>query len=550
MYVNALHTGPVSPKDIADRIICALPENPIISATTSAPNGFINITLAGSTLIDSIASIIQSGVKPPALAHKKVLVDFSSPNIAKEMHVGHLRSTIIGDCVCRLLEFCNFDVQRVNHVGDWGTQFGMLITYLQEAFPDILTNPPNISDLTQIYKASKKRFDEDAAFKELSRQNVVRLQSGDAACRSIWLLLCEISRGEFQRVYDALDVQLTEVGESFYNPLIPGTLTEMEGVSIPNTRDGDSPTRPLVETEEGMLLVKLDHFTIPLILRKSDGGYGYDSTDMAALKYRTNTLKRDWLIYITDAGQAPHFHMCFDAARTCNWLDGTRADHIGFGVVCGDDGKRFKTRSSETVRLIDLLDAARDRMRESLQVRADEGKSPLTGEELESAARIIGYGAVKYFDLKQNPNTNYIFSYDRMLDTKGDTAVYLLFAYARLASILRKASEERGYDLTPLYAQAPSLLSLAHPAERALAFELLQLGDVIKSVIEDLLPNRLCDYLKNLAVVFTDFVTKCHVLNAENGMETVHSRLLLCEATRRVMAQCFQLLGIGTLERI
>ena len=464
-------------------------------------------------------------------------MDFSSPNIAKEMHVGHLRSTIIGDCVCRLLEFCGHDVLRVNHVGDWGTQFGMLITYLQESFPDILTNPPNISDLTVIYKASKKRFDEDPAFKELSRLNVVRLQAGDAACTAIWKLLCDISRAEFQKVYNALDVKLTEVGESFYNPMIPSTIEQMQAIG-------------LVQDEEGMLVIKLPHFTIPLIVRKSDGGYGYDSTDMAALRYRTHVLNRKWLIYITDAGQAPHFHMCFDAAKECGWLPAEthRVNHIGFGVVCGEDGKRFKTRSSETVRLIDLLDAAKDRMRDSLKVRVEEGKSALQGEDLEAAARIIGYGAVKYFDLKQNPNTNYIFNYDRMLDTKGDTAVYLLFAYARLASILRKAKEERNIDLAPLHSTAASLLSLEQPAERALAFELLQLGDVVKSVIDDLLPNRLCDYLKELAVKFTDFVTKCHVLNAEENI--MHSRLLLCEATRLVMAKCFQLLGIGTLERI
>lgn len=529
----------MSPKDVAERIIAAIPVNPIVAATSSAPNGFINITLSAATMTGAIAGIIQEGVKPPVLPPQQVLVDFSSPNIAKEMHVGHLRSTIIGDSICRLLEFCGFDVMRVNHVGDWGTQFGMLITYLQEAFPDILTNPPNISDLTVIYKASKKRFDEDDAFKLASRNNVVKLQAHDPACTAIWQLLCTISRAEFQKVYDALDIKLTEVGESFYNPLIPGTIQELEELK-------------LVETDEsGMLLLRLPHFTIPLIVRKSDGGYGYDSTDMAALKYRTQTLKRSWLVYITDAGQAPHFHMCFDGARAAGWVPAEthRVDHIGFGVVCGDDGKRFKTRSSETVRLIDLLDAAKDRMKESLRVRGEEGKSALKGEELEAAAKIIGYGAVKYFDLKQNPVSNYIFSYDRMLDTKGDTAVYLLFAYARLASILRKAADERSIDFAPLHQQAQHLLTIEHPAERALAFELLQLGDVIKSVIADLLPNRLCDYLKSLAVAFTDFVTKCHVLNAESAV-VMHSRLLLCEATRRVMAQCFQLLGIGTLERI
>jgi arginyl-tRNA synthetase len=518
-----------------------LPVNSIISATSCAPNGFINISLSGVTLTDSIAKIIALGVQPPVMLEaqkQRVLVDFSSPNIAKEMHVGHLRSTIIGDCVCRLLEFCNFDVLRVNHVGDWGTQFGMLITYLQEEYPDILTNPPNISDLTKIYKNSKKRFDDDAAFKELSRNNVVKLQAHDPACTAIWQLLCKISRKEFQVVYDALDVKLTEVGESFYNPFIPSTIAELE-------------TLKMVEVDQGMLCVKLPHFTIPLIIRKSDGGYGYDTTDMAAIRYRVRDLDRSWIIYITDAGQAPHFYMVFDAAKEAGWVPPSthRVDHIGFGVVCGEDGKRFKTRSSETVRLIDLLDAAKDRMRDSLLQRVAEGKSALSGEELEAAARTVGYGAVKYFDLKQNPSTNYIFNYDRMLDTKGDTAVYLLFAYARLASILRKATEERGLDLSELGQRARSLLTLDHPAERALAFELLQLGDVLKSVIADLLPNRLCDYLKQLAVTVTDFVTKCHVLNAEN-VEIMGSRLLLCDATKRVMAQCFQLLGIGTLERI
>jgi len=337
-----------------------------------------------------------------------------------------------------VLEYCGFDVMRVNHVGDWGTQFGMLITFLQEKYPDILTNPPNISDLTAIYKQSKARFDTDELFKEISRLNVVKLQSGDEACRSIWLLLCDISRREFHKVYQALDVRLDEVGESFYNPIIPEVVNILKGHDV-------------VEEDQGMLIIKLPHFTIPLILRKSDGGYGYDSTDLAALYHRTQTLQREWIIIITDAGQSPHFHMCYDVAKKIYWAtENHRLDHIGFGVVCGDDGKRFKTRSSETVRLIDLLDAAKDRMLVALQGRVEEGKSSLVGDELEVAARIIGYGAVKYFDLKQHPSTDYIFSYDRMLDTKGDTAVYLLFAFARLSSILRKAVEVRSIDLSQL----------------------------------------------------------------------------------------------------
>jgi arginyl-tRNA synthetase len=431
----------------------------LLSLSLSQPNGFINIKLATNTMISSISSIVSSGVKPPKLPSLKVLVDFSSPNIAKEMHVGHLRSTIIGDCMCRLLEFVQFDVMRVNHLGDWGTQFGMLITYLLEAFPNILQESPNISDLTAIYKSSKKRFDEDTDFKERSRLNVVKLQSHDPICYKIWQLLCEVSRQEFAKVYSLLDVTLDEYGESYYNPMIPSV--------IENLRN-----KGLVEEDEGMLVIKLPHFTIPLIVRKSDGGYGYDSTDMAALHYRLFELKRDWIIIITDAGQAPHFHMIFDAGKEAGWFKEVaetrsvqslaslkegrnntagnevseekkglvvpRVDHIGFGVVCGDDGKRFKTRSSETVRLIDLLNAARDRMKESLLQRASEGKAGIATNELDDAAAKIGYGAVKYFDLKQHPSTDYIFNYDRMLDTKGDTAVYLMFAYARLASILRK----------------------------------------------------------------------------------------------------------------
>ena len=336
-------------------------------------------------------------------------------------------------------------------------------------------------------------------------------------------------------MYDALQIRLTEVGESFYNPLIPSTIDELQQAGV-------------VQVEDKLLLIKLDHFDFPLILRKSDGGYGYDSTDMAALKYRLQTLNRDWLIYITDAGQGSHFHKCFDVARAVGWADkGQKLDFIGFGVVCGNDGKKFKTRSGDTVRLIDLLNEARDRMYASLVSRAEEKKTSLSEEELKSSASAIGYGAVKYFDLKQNPVSSYVFSYDRMLDTKGDTAVYLLFAYARVASILRKAEEEKGADLSAMsFEQLVKALVLGHPAERVLAFEILQFAEVVKSAVLETMPNRICDYLKELSVKFTDFVTKCQVLNSDE----FHSRLMLCEATRQVMLKCFELLGINALDRI
>jgi len=296
------NTGSCIPKDIAAAITACLPKNTFVATCATMPNGFINCSLQTASIVQSIASIVTKGPQAPVMEKKRVVVDFSSPNIAKEMHVGHLRSTIIGDSICKILEFCGHTVHRTNHVGDWGTQFGMLITHMKEEYPDLLNNPPNISDLTAIYKASKKRFDDDAAFKERSRNAVVALQAGEPDSRAIWQLLCELSRVEFQKVYDLLGVDLEEVGESFYNPMIPDAIELCRKAGI-------------VENEENMLIIKLAHFTIPLIVRKSDGGYGYDSTDMAAMHYRLFEKKADWIIYITDAGQAPHFYMVFDAAR-------------------------------------------------------------------------------------------------------------------------------------------------------------------------------------------------------------------------------------------
>lgn len=601
--------GSLVPKDIAARIITAIPENPIIENLTTSPNGFINIHISAEFLKKKLNSYISNGITFNGAVQtnqKEILIDFSSPNIAKEMHVGHLRSTIIGDCLAKVFEFSGYHVHRVNHVGDWGTQFGMLISYLLEQFPDILqlfdpdteegraailkscqendkdlkqeaeeqksfsdaseasaapaaTAVPsefnlsklNVSDLTKIYKESKKRFDEDPDFKERSRLNVVKLQSGDPVCLKIWKILCIFSRYEFNKVYNILNVKLEEYGESFYNSLIPDIIKKLEEQNF-------------VSYDEGMKILKLPHFTIPLILQKSDGGYGYDSTDMTALYYRLFTLKVDQIIIITDAGQANHFHMCFDAGKAAGWLDEAKKNknyqngediklnHIGFGLVCGDDGKRFKTRSSETVRLIDLLNQAKDSMKKILLERVNENKSSLSLKEINEASKKIGYGAIKYFDLKQNPTSNYIFSYEKMLDTRGDTAVYLLFAYARLSSILRKAREEKGIkieDFSESNEDKPIKFIVTSDSERNLIFELGQFNDVIEEVLENLGPNKICDYLKEISIKFTDFVTKCHVLNAEST-EIGYSRVLLCESARRVMEKCFYLLGIDPLEKI
>lgn len=530
-------SAPARPQDVANALIAALPEKgrkEVCAEVSVAGAGFINVKIQEAYLQARVRDILKRGGPQAAMARKlKVLVDFSSPNIAKEMHVGHLRSTIIGDSLCRMFEFLGHDVMRVNHVGDWGTQFGMLINYLKEEYPDFMTNPPNITDLTGFYKAAKARFDEDEAFKERARVGVVELQAGNMESRAIWNLLCDISRAEFQKVYDRLDVKLEECGESFYNSRIPAAIEDLQ-------------VKGLLQEDGGATIMWCGgKHQIPLMVRKSDGGYGYDSTDLAAIKYRLQELDRDWVIYITDAGQATHFHMIFDAARLVGWVDEEhgrhRLDHVGFGVVQGEDGKRFKTRSGDTVRLVDLLDEAVVRMTASLGDRIMEGKSSLTEEEALEAASALGYGAVKYADLKQNPGTDYQFSYDRMLDTKGDTAIYLLFTCARFHSILRKAEEEKGIDVKGLVATGEVVLE--HPTERALALELAQFAEALQQAVLELMPNRLTSYVFFLSARGTDFLEACHVL-------THPRRLVLVQATAATIARCLELLGIKPLTKI
>ena len=528
------HTTLTSPRAVGAAIADNLPPNVVLVSAVVAPAGFVNATIDTGIMSEYCRTVAQDGKAPPPPiqafgGRRTVLVDFSSPNIAKEMHVGHLRSTIIGDTICRVLEYCGHDVKRVNHVGDWGTQFGMLISHMEEAYPDFVSNPPNITDLTVFYKNAKQRFDEDEAFKKKARATVVQLQAGDPRCREIWALLCDISRKEFAKVYKRLGVTLTEVGESHYNGMIPNAIALLE-------------EKGLTTNSDGATTVFLEGHSFPLIVKKSDGGFGYDSTDIAAIHHRLKTLNVDWVVYVTDLGQAEHFHMCFEAAQKAGWTakDG-RLCHVGFGVVQGEDGKRFKTRSGATVRLVDLLDESVTRMEASLLARVEEGKCQLSPEDVKSASHKIGYGAVKYADLQNHPQTNYKFSYDKMLSTQGNTAVYLLFAHARLVSIVRKAAA-KGVD--PKSTQALDLC--AHAKERALAFELTQFAGVVASVAEEFLPVRVCDYLYKVSTKFTEFVTECKVLDDPRMKE----RVVLCEATGVVMRACFDLLGIEYLMQI
>jgi len=532
--------APKAPRDVANALIANLPTNELVVETSLAGPGFINVRVAPKTLAQRVSALITGDMAAfaPDLRGKKCVVDFSSPNVAKEMHVGHLRSTIIGDTLCRALEMCGADVLRLNHIGDWGTQFGMLIQHMSELRPEGLGadggRDEDVSDLMELYRASKKRFDAEEDFKTRAREAVTELQSGNPAYTAAWQRICAASRKEFQALYDRLGVKLTERGESFYNPFLKGIVEELKEKGI-------------AEVNEGAVCVFVEGQKVPLIVQKSDGGFGYASTDMAAIRHRVDTEKADWIVYVTDCGQEQHFDMVFAAARKAGWLPPKgdrsakpRIDHVGFGLVLGEDGKKFKTRSGDVVRLVELLDEAKARCEATIRERWAEAGETIDEAELQAAACAMGYGAVKYADLKNHRMTNYKFSYDAMLDLKGNTAVYLLYAHARIAGIVRKA----GRDIETL--AKTSEVTLSHAREAELALHLSKLPEAVEDMLEELAPNRLTDYLYELSEKFNSFYVDCKVIGGENE----DSRLLLCEATARVMRACFHLLGITPLYRI
>lgn len=530
------------PMEVAQSIVNNLPPSPLVSKVEASAPGFLNITLDPRYLAARINAIRKTGLQAPPLARPlKVLVDYSSPNIAKEMHVGHLRSTIIGDTIARILEFCGHDVERVNHVGDWGTQFGMLIAHLKDTHPDYATNMPPIADLSLLYKESKQRFDKEEGFKARAHSEVVKLQAGDVTNVAIWQRICDISAEMFGEVYGRLgiDKRLYLRGESFYNAMLPGVISELEAKGLLSDSEGASVlwTIPPEERKVGG--------KPPLMVRKRDGGVGYDSTDLAAVRYRLLEDKKDWLVYVVDSGQGLHFELVFEGAKLAGWTQPThRVEHVGFGVVTGIDGKKFKTRDGSTVRLVDLLDEARDRMLNTLEERAKEGHCLLDQPDRAEAAAKLGYGGVKYFDLRQNRLSDYEFSYERMLSPDGDTAVYLEYAHARLCSILRKAESELGVNLEHIAASTD--IDVQHPAEVALVSEIVRFQEVLEYFQEDLMPNRLTDYVYRVAVKFAEFFRDCRVI----GSSEQSSRLLMCVATQTVIRVAFTLLGIEPVNRL
>ncbi|MFU8883988.1 MAG: arginine--tRNA ligase [Cyanobacteriota bacterium] len=544
------------PRQIAQAIVAQLGADPAFGELCLEPviagPGFINLTLRPERLAAEVAARLgdprlgvptaadEAGGQPPA----PVIVDFSSPNIAKEMHVGHLRSTIIGDALARVLEFRGHPVLRLNHVGDWGTQFGMLITHLKQVAPEALTTADavDLGDLVAFYRQAKARFDADEAFQATSREEVVKLQGGDPVSLKAWGLLCDQSRREFQAIYNRLDIALQERGESFYNPTLQAVVDDLQAAGL-----------LVVDAGAGCVFLEgvsgKDGQPLPLIVQKSDGGFNYATTDLAAIRYRFAAAPRGdgagRVIYVTDAGQASHFAGVFQVARRAGWIpDGASVEHVPFGLVQGDDGKKLKTRSGDTVRLKDLLDEAVQRAEADLRRRlAEEGR---TEEEafIQHVASTVGHGAVKYADLSTNRITNYQFSFERMLALTGNTAPYLLYAVVRIAGIARK-----GGDLAAESAAAVgATLQFSEPQEWALIRELLKFDGVIVEVEAELLPNRLCSYLFELSQVFNRFYDQVPVLKAEEPARS--SRLALCRLTAASLKLGLGLLGIPTLERM
>ncbi len=528
------------PRDIAQKIIDNLDVSNSCENPTIAGPGFINVTLKTSFLesqLKTAANDSRLGIET-ITNPEKIIVDFSSPNIAKEMHVGHLRSTIIGDSIARILEFLGHDVLRLNHVGDWGTQFGMLIAYLREKYPQALTTADalDIGDLVSFYKQAKVRFDEDEQFKETAREEVVKLQAGAEDSLYAWKLLCEQSRREFEVIYKLLDIKITERGESFYNPFLADIITELENSG-------------LLEENQGAKCVFLEGFTnkqgdpLPVIVQKSDGGYNYATTDLAAIKYRIKEDKSDRIIYVTDVGQANHFAGVFQVAKRGGILpENIDVVHVPFGLVLGEEGKKIKTRSGETIRLKDLLDEAVSRAKLDLESRLKKEERQETSEFINNVAQVVGISAVKYADLSQNRLSNYVFSYDKMLALQGNTAPYLLYAYVRVQGISRKGD----INFDNLGENLPILLK--EETELVLAKHILQLSEILNQIETDLFPNRLCQYLYELSQKFNLFYENCPVLKAEEPILT--SRLILCDLTARTIKLGLSLLGISVLERM
>ncbi|ECI0535961.1 arginine--tRNA ligase [Salmonella enterica subsp. enterica serovar Typhimurium] len=525
----------MAPRQLAEQVLTHLDLSGIASKVEIAGPGFINIFLEPAFLAEQVQQALASdrlGVSQPT--RQTIVVDYSAPNVAKEMHVGHLRSTIIGDAAVRTLEFLGHHVIRANHVGDWGTQFGMLIAWLEKQQQENAGDMA-LADLEGFYRDAKKHYDEDEAFAERARNYVVKLQSGDTYFREMWRKLVDITMTQNQITYDRLNVTLTRddvIGESLYNPMLPGIVADLKA-------------KGLAVESEGATVVFLDEFKnkegdpMGVIIQKKDGGYLYTTTDIACAKYRYETLHADRVLYYIDSRQHQHLMQAWTIVRKAGYVpDSVPLEHHMFGMMLGKDGKPFKTRAGGTVKLADLLDEALERAR-----RLVAEKNPdMPADELEKLANAVGIGAVKYADLSKNRTTDYIFDWDNMLAFEGNTAPYMQYAYTRVLSVFRKANIDE-----QALASAPVIIS--EDREAQLAARLLQFEETLTVVAREGTPHVMCAYLYDVAGLFSGFYEHCPILSAENDAVR-NSRLKLAQLTAKTLKLGLDTLGIETVERM
>ncbi|MEU6826177.1 arginine--tRNA ligase [Streptomyces atriruber] len=532
-----------NPRELATQVVERITKGDLLADVEVSGPGFLNVTVTDKAIVETLAARAADGDRlgvPLNAAAGTTVIDYAQPNVAKEMHVGHLRSAVIGDALRHMLDFTGEKTIGRHHIGDWGTQFGMLIQYLIEN-PDQLAPAADVdgeqamSNLNRVYKASRAVFDADEDFKERARKRVVALQSGDKETLDLWQRFVDESKVYFYSVFEKLDMEVRDdeiVGESAYNDMMPETarLLEESGVAV---------------RSEGALVVFFDEIRgkddqpVPLIVQKADGGFGYAASDLSAIRDRVLDLHASTLLYVVDVRQSLHFKMVFEAARRMGWLsDDVTAHNMGYGTVLGADGKPFKTRAGETVKLEDLLDEAVERATAVVREKAE--KVGLSEEEIVENGRYVGIGAVKYADLSTSANRDYKFDLDQMVSLNGDTSVYLQYAYARIKSILRKAGDTRP--------AAHPELELA-PAERALGLHLDAFGELIADATAEYAPHKLAAYLYQLASLYTTFYDQCPVLKAETPAQ-VENRLFLCDITARTLHKGMALLGIRTPERL
>lgn len=533
-----------NPRELATQVVAQVAAGDVIKDIEVSGPGFLNITITDKAIIETLAARYADGERLGVPLKEKpgvTVIDYAQPNVAKEMHVGHLRSAVIGDALRGMLDFTGEQTIGKHHIGDWGTQFGMLIQYLIEnpgelAPAEEVDGEQAMSNLNRVYKASRAVFDADEDFKERARKRVVALQSGDKETLDLWQQFVDESKVYFNSVFEKLDMEIRDeeiVGESAYNDLMPETarLLEESGVAV---------------RSEGALVVFFDEIRgkddqpVPLIVQKADGGFGYAASDLSAIRNRVTDLDATTLIYVVDVRQSLHFKMVFETARRAGWLtDEVTAHNMGYGTVLGADGKPFKTREGETVKLEDLLDEAVERA--TAVVREKAAKVGLTEEEIVENGRYVGIGAVKYADLSTSANRDYKFDLDQMVSLNGDTSVYLQYAYARNRSILRKAE-----GASPI---AHPELELA-PAERALGLHLDGFGDLLTEATAEYAPHKVTAYLYQLASLYTTFFDQCPVIKPRPAQEIAENRLFLCDLTARTLHQGMALLGIRTPERL